>query len=138
MALRQVIALMSVQRHPVAGGERTLLKAGTPFEVEIGSEEEKQLEEMNAIRDAKSSDLAKAHEDGRVPIVRRPRFRTRREIRAVQDAERDLADRGLDPGTGRGTERSAVKSSDTVVGSQNNRAAVKSTDSLKGKRGGVL
>lgn len=135
MTMRKVIGLMSVQRQPVGGGERQLLKAGTPFEIERGSEEEAQLESLNAIRDAKESDIVKAQEDGLAPIVRRPRFRTRREIRAIQDSERDLADRGLsrakserdaaDPGTGHGSVRSAAKSSESAAGT-------------KGKRGGVL
>lgn len=141
MTMRKVIALCSIQRHPM-DGQRVLIKAGTPFEIEKGSEEEAQLESLNAIRDAKDSDIKRAEEDGLAPIKRSPRFRTRREIRAIEDAERDLANRGVrrpqaartdaedsgnasgddggessggeqrdaDPGTGRGSPRSAVKS----------------------------
>lgn len=133
MTMRKVIALMSIQRQPIGGGERELIKAGTPFEIERGSHEEVQLESLTAIRDAKDSDVLKAQEDGLAPIIRRPRFRTRREIRAIQDSERDLAERGLsrskverdaDPGTGHGSERSAAKSSESPVGTKGKRGAV--------------
>lgn len=128
MTMRSVIALMAIQRQPVGGGERQLIKAGTPFEIERGSDEEKQLESLSAIRDAKESDIVKAREDGLAPIIRRPRFRTRREIRAIQDSERDLADRGLSRGKverDAGSAHPAAKSSESAGGT-------------KGKRGGVL
>lgn len=131
MATRKVIALNAIQRQPVGGGTREMIPAGAPFDIETDSEEDQQLQSVNAIRDAKQSDIARAAEQKLEVQQRRPRFRTRREIRAIQDSERDLEYRNTkvgreeDPGTGHGSPRSAVKSTETVA-------------STKGKRGNLV
>lgn len=91
----KVIALNRIQRSD-ENGQRQVIPPGAVFEIDEESDQYTALKNHGAIRKAKESEEVKAREDGLVPVMRRERLRTRRELRAIRDAEQDAAMRRED------------------------------------------